>query len=154
MRGLILLGSAVAIAFTVWFYSMLYTAVQSMPLNTFNTTQASLNLQAAAPGAILLNPTNERSPQMVLGRYTIPANAYPPTRFIKHRNITTVAFATPEGIALACGGAVGEIIACASVDAGDGNWIAAPHPCQFPNDPYAVVLCHELGHNNGWRHEA
>lgn len=25
-----------------------------------------------------------------------------------------------------------------------------PNPCSSPDDPYAVLLCHELGHANGW----
>lgn len=33
--------------------------------------------------------------------------------------------------------------------------ITLPNPCLWPNDPYAVLVCHELGHVNGWsaKHE-
>jgi hypothetical protein len=27
-----------------------------------------------------------------------------------------------------------------------------PNPCFYPKDYYARVLCHELGHANGWSH--
>jgi hypothetical protein len=41
----------------------------------------------------------------------------------------------PQG-AQACGGAAGFIV--------------APNPCVYAGDPYADLLCHELGHVNGW----
>ena len=31
--------------------------------------------------------------------------------------------------------------------------IVMPNPCAFPFDAYAVVLCHEIGHVNNWKHE-
>ncbi len=32
-----------------------------------------------------------------------------------------------------------------------GKKIIMPNPCAFPDsDPYAHMLCHELGHVNGW----
>ena len=30
-----------------------------------------------------------------------------------------------------------------------GSAIYVPNPCRW-NDPYATLLCHELGHVNGW----
>jgi hypothetical protein len=30
--------------------------------------------------------------------------------------------------------------------------IVMPNPCYYPKDYYARVLCHELGHINGWQH--
>lgn len=30
------------------------------------------------------------------------------------------------------------------------NEIVMPNPCQYPEDDYARVLCHELGHVRGW----
>lgn len=37
-------------------------------------------------------------------------------------------------------------IACAPVG---GDLIIAPNPCTW-RDPYAKMMCHELGHANGW----
>lgn len=35
-----------------------------------------------------------------------------------------------------------------------GSYIALPNPCQWPlREAYAELVCHELGHVNGWRHE-
>lgn len=32
-----------------------------------------------------------------------------------------------------------------------GNLVTVPNPCAWPgSDPYAQLLCHELGHVNGW----
>lgn len=90
---------------------------------------------------------------MALGTAILPANAYPPVRFIESRSAAVTLFLTPEGIARACGVSSrpnGVILACASEEKGI---MALPHPCQFPNDPYAVVVCHELAHLNGWTGE-
>lgn len=37
-------------------------------------------------------------------------------------------------------------IACAPVG---GDLIIAPNPCAW-RDPYAKLMCHEIGHANGW----
>lgn len=34
----------------------------------------------------------------------------------------------------------------------DRPTIVMPNPCAFPFDSYAVMLCHEVGHVNGWEH--
>ena len=31
-----------------------------------------------------------------------------------------------------------------------GERIVMPNPCDYPNEAYAKLLCHELGHANGW----
>lgn len=31
-----------------------------------------------------------------------------------------------------------------------GDEITVPNPCAIADDPYAAILCHELGHVNGW----
>lgn len=33
------------------------------------------------------------------------------------------------------------------------NTIYVPNPCRYPSDIYAVLLCHEMAHLNGWDHE-
>lgn len=37
-------------------------------------------------------------------------------------------------------------IACAGVGS---DWAIMPNPCTW-RDPYAKMMCHELGHANGW----
>jgi hypothetical protein len=62
-----------------------------------------------------------------------------------------VYFVDQAGIDQLCGGA-NQIIACAIVG---GTAMAVPNPCQarFAGESYAAVLCHERGHNQGWKHE-
>ena len=31
-----------------------------------------------------------------------------------------------------------------------GRRVIAPNPCLYPTETYAQMLCHELGHANGW----
>jgi hypothetical protein len=31
-----------------------------------------------------------------------------------------------------------------------GNRVAMPNPCGIPNEQFARIMCHELGHVNGW----
>lgn len=40
-------------------------------------------------------------------------------------------------------------IACAGVGS---DWAIMPNPCTW-RDPYARMMCHELGHSNGWAAE-
>jgi len=36
-----------------------------------------------------------------------------------------------------------------------GTLIVMPNPCRWPGrESYAELMCHELGHVSGWRHEA
>lgn len=41
----------------------------------------------------------------------------------------------------------GHIVACSGIGQ---DWMILPNACQFKDDPYARVVCHELGHSNGW----
>lgn len=69
-----------------------------------------------------------------------------------------VEFLAPEAIASACGGAEvaegtwGEALGCTVMWPGRPT-IVLPSPCAFPWDAYAALVCHELGHVNGWKHE-
>ena len=84
-----------------------------------------------------------------------PASLYsdstPPVRY---RRDTTVQLQVTdqEGIEQACHPVFGPPPAGMKTDACeiDGR-IVAPNPCRFPDsDAYAHLLCHELGHANGW----
>jgi len=73
------------------------------------------------------------SPQLPPVRYR--GDAEVKVRFTRH--------ATPYcGIIKAPAGS----IACAPVG---GDLIIAPNPCAW-RDPYAKLMCHEIGHANGW----
>jgi hypothetical protein len=71
--------------------------------------------------------------------------APPPARFIQERQSAFVMFMPPEEIPAQCGPS--WALACASVG---GAQVWMPHPCAYPNDWYARLLCHELAHNAGW----
>jgi hypothetical protein len=69
-----------------------------------------------------------------------------------------VEFLAPDAIASACAGAEvaegtwGEALGCTVMWPGRPT-IVLPNPCSFPWDDYAALVCHEVGHVNGWRHE-
>lgn len=65
--------------------------------------------------------------------------------------VAVVRFEGHEGIATQCGVAKPPLvlIACAGKVKGVPT-IAVPNPCLLPGDFYARLLCHELGHLNGW----
>lgn len=65
-----------------------------------------------------------------------------------------VSFKSPIAVHIACGGDFREfqgqmhqIFACAGVGK---NWIIMPDPCLYPDENYARLMCHELGHTKGW----
>lgn len=43
-------------------------------------------------------------------------------------------------------------IACQTSDKLGRPEIVMPNPCEYRDDPYAITLCHELAHVNGWVH--
>lgn len=69
-----------------------------------------------------------------------------------------VEFIHPEAVASACAGAMvvsgtyGEPLACTRMEPGRPT-VVMPNPCSFPWDAYAAMLCHEVGHVNGWTHD-
>lgn len=61
-----------------------------------------------------------------------------------------ITFKDPTAVHLLCGGELYkgyQIYACAKVG---GNWVIMPNPCPHTQESYARLLCHELGHTNGW----
>jgi hypothetical protein len=69
----------------------------------------------------------------------------PPAEYQRSRPVL-VEFVTPEAVMLRCmqRGAFLPSIACA-----DREVITIGNPCAF-GGAYAAILCHELGHANGW----
>ena len=84
------------------------------------------------------------------------SDAKPPARF---QGPTTVTLQVTDqaGIDRACHPLFGKPPAGMKTDACQfGDRVVLPDPCTFPaSDRYAAILCHELGHANGWssRHE-
>lgn len=75
---------------------------------------------------------------------SLPYIERPPARFITTEQTAFVQFLPAAGIADVCGP---RVLGCASVG---GAQVWMPHPCLYPRDGYAVLLCHELAHNAGW----
>lgn len=48
------------------------------------------------------------------------------------------------------------VIACTRRSAGTAydplSIVVMPNPCQYPEEDYARIMCHELGHVRGWHH--
>lgn len=66
-------------------------------------------------------------------------------------NHAAVLFVQPEQLATYCGRPADQVrVACAA-----GHMIIIPNPCRVVGELYALILCHELGHVNGWsgKHE-
>lgn len=68
-----------------------------------------------------------------------------------------VEFIDPRAVGSACVGAqvvvgtYGAPLGCTLMWPGRPT-VVVPNPCAFPWDDYAALLCHELGHVNGWTH--
>lgn len=80
---------------------------------------------------------------------TLVSDSPPPLRFRGDRTVT-VEFVQPPLIDFRCGDVPvppdKHRIGCTH-----GLTVTMPNPCLYaPNDYYAQVLCHELGHVNGW----
>jgi len=46
------------------------------------------------------------------------------------------------------GADINNALACAGF-----GFIILPNPCEFSDERYAQIACHELGHLNGWHHD-
>jgi hypothetical protein len=79
------------------------------------------------------------------------SDATPPARF-QHDRTITLEFAQGSDITRECQGRFGVPPAGYKTNACyTGTRAIMPNPCTFPQtDGYAHMLCHELGHANGW----
>ena len=78
------------------------------------------------------------------------SNGRPPTRFQGHATVT-LQIADQAGIDAICHPLFGRPPAGMRTDGCQtGDRVILPNPCDFPEDRYATMLCHELGHANGW----
>lgn len=90
---------------------------------------------------------------------TLPTNdVLPPEKFQGDAVAVLVSTSSQQVVEKECGlRPKGKIIACAEVGK-QGGLVVMPNPCVFSrNFPeqelYATLLCHELGHINGWTHK-
>ena len=68
----------------------------------------------------------------------------PPSRY-QYDTSATVEFTTEGGVQSKCPMPHPKVaVGCTA-----NNIIYVPNPCRW-KDPYAVLLCHEVGHINGW----
>lgn len=74
----------------------------------------------------------------------------PPARYRGDATVT-VQFRSPEAARSLCaiitGGRLSNNDACAA-----DNFVIAPDPCAY-GGRYAEIMCHEVGHVLGWRHD-
>lgn len=78
----------------------------------------------------------------------------PPERFTS-TSAATVQLVDRGDVNAACGTAPEgfEYVACTRTRERKGvrvSTIIMPNPCQFPEERFAQILCHEFGHVNGW----
>ena len=105
-----------------------------------------------APATI--GDTTCSAPVAVPATITTPNATYysdsePPVRFRKSGSVT-VQFTTQAGINSICGKAPCNMVTLGCLETGPARMIL-PNPCSYPaSDDYAELVCHELGHLNGW----
>lgn len=107
-------------------------------MSPFATIAAATVLAAAATGALAASS----------GLFNDTA---PPLRF-RHNATITVELSDQTGINRACQALFGKPPPGSRTNACyTGERAIMPNPCGFPpSDAYAHMLCHELGHANGW----
>jgi hypothetical protein len=79
------------------------------------------------------------------------SDARPPLRF-QHPTLVRLQTANQPVIDRLCASRFGPAPAGMRTNACQiGGMVVAPDPCSFPEtDTYAQILCHEIGHANGW----
>ncbi len=74
----------------------------------------------------------------------------PPERY-RANAAFTVELKDQAGIDRSCQPLFGEPPKGMKTDAcATGERVILPNPCDYPEESYARMLCHELGHVNGW----
>lgn len=91
-------------------------------------------------------------PEIKTGPGTRYFAGLPPARYVKG-GFVTVLFVHPDQLYEACGAprvAGMELKGCARMMKSGQKAVIVPHPCVALDGQYTVVLCHELGHHQGW----
>lgn len=76
---------------------------------------------------------------------------WPPVAYQKDVTVQ-VEFASRQAMQVSCQRLFGQPPTGSAIEAcNTGSKIVMPNPCTFPKeDRYAQLLCHEIGHANGW----
>ena len=87
-----------------------------------------------------------------------PQDGPPPIQY-QGDNIAPVIFVDPSQIDFLCGSSPPpyKTLACVTWQKVEGKAVpvmAVPNPCgpQWAGEGFAYIMCHELGHVNGWKH--
>lgn len=90
----------------------------------------------------------------------VPGDVMPPAQHQGATSALVITTSTQAEGDEACGKAEPpkRIVACAKAGPGGQPLVVVPNPCRFANqfpdeELYAVLLCHELAHAQGWRHK-
>lgn len=76
-------------------------------------------------------------------------DAFPPLRFQRDTVATIATAGTEDVLNEDCGKPDSGIrLGCTLIR--QHNLVVVPNPCHYPEDFYARILCHELGHVQGW----
>jgi hypothetical protein len=117
-----------------------------------------------APQAQLLTPTDYKDctpphPKPAIDKNAPPNSTYlttamPPVRYRGDATIT-IEFLGLDDVNKYCASGSKKIMkpVCGYRFYGcqHGNKLYMPHPCVYPEtNPYTRLLCHEIGHHNGW----
>lgn len=108
---------------------------------------------ACAPSAT--QPFDDESWIPVADRFVPASQLWPPEEFMGN-NASVVIFTDREGIEQACGPPPEGMVrlACQGTTADGVSMIAVANPCLFPrNEFFAGIMCHELSHANGFKHD-
>lgn len=83
---------------------------------------------------------------------TLYSDGTPPERFQKDGAAVVLFVSTQDDINAICGKAPEgrRTMACTHFEDGKAPIITMPNPCNVTYDYYAHLICHELGHVNGW----
>lgn len=94
----------------------------------------------------------------VLG-LAFPSDIMPPPQYRGDVRAVVITTSTQAETDAGCGKAAPSMAnaACAKVGPGNEPYVIIPNPCRFAErapdgELYAAMLCHELGHVQGWRH--
>jgi len=116
-----------------------------VPVRHADTRSATTSApQCQKPQIVLVKPDHPVAPNS-----TYYSDGAPPARF-RADNQVEVVFRSPTEVARICGGGTPptcgmQILACQQ-----GGKIYMPNPCGSAEEFYGRLLCHELGHLNGW----
>lgn len=108
-------------------------------------------LAPSAPLGVPVSETYQRFPSPGVTHEQL-VELYAPHPLFTGDRSAEIEFAPQWRINQACGAKLEDkIIAC--VDAIGGKRITMPNPCHYADrEFYALILCHELSHLNGWMH--